>query len=547
MKNTLIRIISLLVVTLLMISFAVGCSGDTDTTAESRTEAVTDGTDDISVTEGETDTEDAATTVFTDTDTEPQTDTETNEKTETETETEEEVTVTQTEAVTTETVTTEKETTAPDTTAPETTAEETTVPVTTAEVTTGPATTAEVTTAAETTKEQTATTEAPKVLDTTTIGQGRVLIYGTAEPDSAIRTTVNGSEMTNKCKDKYFYIEVGVGEPSDVYLYATADGKAESSACKVTVTPTDKSTSVWGGKDSRLFYMETLNFLIGNRADESSLNSIAGFITNKTISEIQKVTGKETKLIYAIIPDPATAYYDEQFKYVQDYVLNPSTSAMMSFTNKLNGMHKDVYTVDLFSVMRAHKGESIYFTTDTHYTELGAYYAYLEIMKKVKADYPSSKVRTVENGDYKVNYLDVEGGDLCGMVGFGMNEVVPFFEATFSDTGSYYNSKRNDGIKSAGFGPSSWERNSTLKDSSNPTAYFIADSYGCYILPFIGANFSKVWTNEGVLWNFELDKTILAQNKPDYVIILVCQRNVSPNFMDSENRIRIASMSVQSF
>ncbi|MBR6922869.1 MAG: hypothetical protein IKH51_11800, partial [Clostridia bacterium] len=303
----------------------------------------------------------------------------------------------------------------------------------------------------------------------------------------------------------------------------------------------------WGGKDSRLFYTETLSFLTGNRADETSLTQITGYITKKTITSIQEVTGKKTKLIYAIIPDPATAYYDEQFKYISDYTLDPSTSAMASFTKKLSGMHEDVYAIDLFSVMRAHKNEDIYFTTDTHYTELGAYYAYLEIMKAVKADFPSVKVRSLDSGDYKVDYIDVDGGDLCSMAGISMREVVPFFVANFSDTGTYYVSKRNDGIKSAGFSPSSWERNSTLKDSSNPTAYFIADSYGCYILPFIGANFSKVWTNEGVLWNFELDKATLEQNKPDYVIILVCQRNVSPNFMDSDNRIRIASMSVQGF
>ena len=112
-------------------------------------------------------------------------------------------------------------------------------------------------------------------------------------------------------------------------------------------------------------------------------------------------------------------------------------------------------------------------------------------------------------------------------------------------TGSYYLSKREDGIKSAGFGPRGWQRNSELTNSSNPTAYFLGDSYGCYILPFIGANFSKVWTNDGVLWSYGLDKTILEQNKPDYVILLVCQRNVGPNFMG--NLITDFSMSVNGF
>ena len=209
----------------------------------------------------------------------------------------------------------------------------------------------------------------------------------------------------------------------------------------------------------------------------------------------------------------------------------------------LNGKHEDVYAIDIIPTMREHKDEFIYFSTDTHYTELGAYYAYLEIMKTVRKDYPNTAIRTVDDGDYKIQYLDIPGGDLCGMVKLSMKEVVPFFVANFSDTGSYYVSKRNDGIKSSGFSPTGWRRDSEI-NSNNPTAYFMADSYGCYILPFIGANFSKVWTNEGVLWNYSIDKNILRTNKPDYVILLVCQRNIGGNFMATGNCIRDFSVSM---
>lgn len=376
-------------------------------------------------------------------------------------------------------------------------------------------------------------TAAPEVLGSSALGGGRVVIYGSTEPGSTIRTVAGDSVMTNRSKDKYFYIEVGAGSSTPVQIYATAPGKAESDAVQTTVSSDGGSGSVWGGRDSRLFYMPTLHFLINARAEQSgtSINQIVNYITNKTIKDIQSLTGKETKLIYVVIPDPATAYYQEHFPYVQNSVQDPSTSLMEAFLTAVNGKHKDVYGIDLMPTMRAHKDEFIYFSTDTHYTELGAYYAYLEIMKTVKKDYPNATVRTVQNGDYNIVYRDVPGGDMCGMAGLGMNEIVPFFEANFSETGSYYLSKRKDGIKSAGFGPGGWERNSSISGSNNPTAYFLGDSYGCYILPFLGANFSKMWTNEGVLWNYKIDKNILSQNKPDYVILLVCQRNIGENFM----------------
>ena len=386
-------------------------------------------------------------------------------------------------------------------------------------------------------------TEKPEILGISDIG-GKYLLYGSAEPDSVIRMVFpSGKEVSNLCNNKYFYIEAPVGYGEVVTLYAAGPRKAESEALEVTVVPNAGGGNVWGGRNSRIFYGGTYGFLTGNQADMGSLASLKAYIANKTIKEIQEATGKDTKLIYAIIPDPATAYYDEQND--DFYVPQPLNTAMQSFVAEMNDCHDDVYALDLLSVMRANKDKRIYFSTDTHYTEYGAYYVYLEIMKTVQKAYPNATVKTIENGDYTVEFYDIPGGDMCGMVGMGMNEVVPFFIANFEDTGSYYLSKREDGIKSAGFGPRGWQQDSELANSENPTAYFLGDSYGCYILPFIGANFSKVWTNPGVLWSYSLDKTILEQNKPDYVILLVCQRNVGPNFMS--NLITDFSMSVSGF
>ncbi len=386
----------------------------------------------------------------------------------------------------------------------------------------------------ETTAAPTKRTAKIRILGQAPIAPDRTIVYGTAEPDSVIRTVINGVEEKNVCNGKYFYIEITASQTSKVKAYATAPGMLESRGTEFTVTPADEEKTVFGGRDSHIFYLPTLNFLTGNSADTGSLDTLVQYIKNKTVPEIQKATGKKTKLLFAVIPDPATAHINEQRDYIKAMIPeNKGEPAMTTFINTVNGCHEDVYAVDLLPVFRQHTDERIYFSTDTHYTELGAYYAYLEIMKTVKKDFPDATVRTVENGDYTVEYNDVPGGDMCGMIGMSMREVVPFFIAGFEDTGSYYVSKRNDGIKSAGFGPGAWQRDSELKNSNNPTAYFLGDSYGCYILPFIGANFSKVWTNEGVLWNYSLDKELLEKNRPDYVIMLVCQRNVGPDFMNN--------------
>lgn len=397
------------------------------------------------------------------------------------------------------------------------------------------------------------TTDEPVVLGIGDIG-GSYLLYGSAEPDSVIRTVytvtennVEKSKITvNACNNKYFYIDVPVNEGDKISIYATAPDKLESKKVNVVITPTAKEDEhlVGVGKNSRIFLLSTYDFMSGNRADMTSLSTLKKYIINKTIVEIQKATGKKTKLIYAIVPDSSTAYYDEQNFYVEEL----TDSAMRAFVKEIDNCHEDVYALDLYPVMRAHRDEHIYLSTDTHYTELGAYYVYLEIMNRVREDHPDVTIRTIENGDYTVEYHDIPGGDLSSeRTNLEMNEVVPFITANFEDTGSYYVSKVNDGI-GINFNPRDWkQKDSKLNNSSNPTLYFLGDSFGYNMLPFIGANFSKVWTNKGIIWKYNLDKSILEKNKPDYVLLLVCQRRVISDFLNSSNQLYNFSTSVSKF
>lgn len=377
-------------------------------------------------------------------------------------------------------------------------------------------------------------TAAPRVISSAPTADDRTVIFGTAEENSLI-TTYIGDEVyeTNRTSGKYFYVEVSgrTGSVVGLSLTAKADGKSESEKVSLTVRIENESTSVWVGRNSRLLYTETLRNLLGSpRAHEDELYTAWG-MTNAAQKRIREATGKDTRLIVAIVPNPATVYYDEHRDYLYagkvDSEAFPENAAYqyIAYMNSHSDEQSPI-VLDLRAPLYAHKDEKIYFSTDTHYTELGAYYCYLEIMNAVKKYHPDVKIRTLGE-DYTVEYYDLEGGDMSSMVRLeGLRETAPFVIANFEETGSYYHSKREDGIKVAGFHPSDWERNSSI-DSDNPTAYFIGDSYGCYILPFIGANFSKVWTNPGVLWNYGVDYDMLKENKPDYVIFLICERNIN--------------------
>ena len=60
----------------------------------------------------------------------------------------------------------------------------------------------------------------------------------------------------------------------------------------------------------------------------------------------------------------------DQRKAIEDYIY-PS----------INAMNPDVKTVSIFDALRLHSNEYIYFRTDHHWTQLGAYYAYEQFCK----------------------------------------------------------------------------------------------------------------------------------------------------------------------
>ena len=61
-------------------------------------------------------------------------------------------------------------------------------------------------------------------------------------------------------------------------------------------------------------------------------------------------------------------------------------------------MSNQVTTIDAYSKLAQHQGEYIYFRTDHHWTQLGAYYGYTAFAEKTGIATPSdiTKLRTID-------------------------------------------------------------------------------------------------------------------------------------------------------
>lgn len=166
---------------------------------------------------------------------------------------------------------------------------------------------------------------------------------------------------------------------------------------------------------------------------------------------------------------------------------------------------KRVKAVDLVDTIKAHRDEYLYFRTDHHWTQLGAYYGYVEFCKaKGITPKPWSGWNEVDLGEFRGTYYDsieemgpVATDDIVARVPNGTNEM------------TYWN---DDGEQLAGKvvneEAASWEapykysayilgdqpleiiHNPQLRDGSS--CLVVKDSYGCAFVPQLVDHYETV-------------------------------------------------------
>lgn len=89
----------------------------------------------------------------------------------------------------------------------------------------------------------------------------------------------------------------------------------------------------------------------------------------ETVSEYKSRLGENVNVYSLVIPTAAAFYLPEQ--YYDEGVSAREPPHIENINNNLSG----VIPVDAYSALEAHKNEDIFFKTDHHWTQLGAYYA----------------------------------------------------------------------------------------------------------------------------------------------------------------------------
>ncbi|MBR6922098.1 MAG: hypothetical protein IKH51_07875 [Clostridia bacterium] len=309
---------------------------------------------------------------------------------------------------------------------------------------------------------------------------------------------------------------------TEVGISACAEGKTESDFVSVAVKndrgADDTGVAVTLG--SRVIEKKVLPNQYGtNGFSAGNIDAIKDAVKYR-LNKAEKAAGKPVKLVYIIVPDPLTVYPEELTARMKERIYSPNLRLKQT-AEALSGID-GVTVVDLTEALKNNKENGkLYYKLDSHWTELGAFYGYAEVMSKLGL--PAHTL-----SDYRVDYIDIDDTDMNVYSGVGtgeMYESAPFLSALFEEK-TPYGANHPDTARIWDFGYEFFINQSTKTNANEngPSAVMLFDSYGFNIIPYLAESFGVFYTQP--VWRYGVDYSAVSEIKPDYIIELLAERNL---------------------
>lgn len=221
-----------------------------------------------------------------------------------------------------------------------------------------------------------------------------------------------GATITLQCGNKTYTSESWHGwysvrflctaSKAEVTVTQTINGKQVGYALKQTVYPTAPSTAegVVAGANFQFFYQKCLrDFQHTNLYSSGVLSNFQKRVSDR-IKALEKA-GSDAEIIYMVVPAAMTVYPE---LVPEQYEQGEGDSRMDQVLNALSSAGATV--IDLRTAFEEHKNDEypLFFKTDSHWTDYGAFIAYQELFNHISETFPDAAPLSFEdfnwNGDY---------------------------------------------------------------------------------------------------------------------------------------------------
>ncbi|HBL84199.1 MAG: hypothetical protein A2Y17_07910 [Clostridiales bacterium GWF2_38_85] len=362
------------------------------------------------------------------------------------------------------------------------------------------------------------------------------VIFGTCDGDATITAkTTKGQVITTKADHGIFNITVKKEDTkTKVTLTAKNEGMAESDPVTYEAAYVDpmyiQSSNYWriiGGSDSSFFLYDHngyLDFMRTNTYSQSQLDQAKSNI-NKKVAAIKQYN-PDAELIYMVVPAAATIYPERMPSYFEPLDKKSRIEQIYGVIED-----SDAVLIDLISLFNEHKNDDLkmYWKTDTHWTDYGAFLAYTELFDYIKQRFPEAAPREFDEFDFVEDYY--YSGDMSVYLGYSESTIkeynarrVPKF--SMSTQLQEISEKRYVSAKKLTYTPSFAQNQHIINTGNNdlPNCIVMRDSYGTQIMDIIPERMNQ--TVMRGMWDYGIRTQELNTYKPDYVIIVIVERNI---------------------
>jgi hypothetical protein len=377
-------------------------------------------------------------------------------------------------------------------------------------------------------------TEIPKVTVCKYSRNTMFLLGGTCEDGAVIHIKGGTEEINSRSDYGDWLVEVPI-DPMNIsvlHMSATVPGKAESDVVKYVVRP-QKGITMY--EDSGIYAV-----VVGNDYFSWFDDCIPGFVGKDVLndSSVEKLKDRyakkitdlrsrdlDTEIIVLLITSPMRLYAE----HVPTY-LKVKQNTGITLTDQFKGAMSEagVTVIDLSEVLFAHKNDTfkIFHRTDSHWSDYGAYFGYVELMNYIAKKFPDAAPRPAS--DFEFYNKRVYFGDIYNTLRLGRNvlrEYTTFVKFKFDPPGGFRNIYNgNSVVIDHNVTNKNETTTSNLTDLELPSAYIMRDSFCGPIFNFLTDRFSKItWQ---AMWDYSFNINRIAKAEPDYLIYIINERNI---------------------
>ena len=373
-------------------------------------------------------------------------------------------------------------------------------------------------------------TSVPAVLGTAYTDDGWFVIVGSCDENSEITARTANQTVTSTADGKYFSVRLASeGDVTSVVLTAVAKGGIESKPLIYEVKKTQPRSDGWGviAGDSYQFHLKSTvpDYEQTNTLTESELDAFREKMKNR-VETVAKIS-PQTEIIYMFAPNASTVYSDTM---PDGYVKGEGESRLQQISSVLREV--GITVIDLTDTFNSHKYDDlkIYFKTDSHWTDYGAFLAYTELFDHISNKFEAASPRGFDEFEFIEDYY--YGGDLAYYLDIPKESMleknayrIPMFDLPEEiEAVKRYRSETDLTFFREGT-PNTL--NSAVFETNRPelpSAYIYRDSFGVQLYDILAERFDT--TVYKPMWYYAFDRQEIKQYSPDYLIYIFVERNL---------------------